>query len=98
MLDCVHHHEEVQTLQQQIPTINLSLYEDEALPLIDGLRDLPFDETEENYYMGGVGGGLGLPCVWELGRMVTFMSIPNLSENVVLCGTECLLDMSTTCT
>ena len=39
-----------------------------------------------------------LPCAWELGRMVTFMSIPNLSENVILCVTERLLDTSTTCT
>ncbi|KIM63440.1 hypothetical protein SCLCIDRAFT_117537, partial [Scleroderma citrinum Foug A] len=60
ILDCVHHHEEAQTLQQRISTINLSVYEDEALPLINGLHDLPFDETEGNYYMGGVGSGLGL--------------------------------------
>lgn len=60
ILDCIRHHEEAQTLQQRISTINLSVYEDEALPLINGLHDLPFDETEGNYYMGGVGGGLGL--------------------------------------
>ncbi|KIM58647.1 hypothetical protein SCLCIDRAFT_127820 [Scleroderma citrinum Foug A] len=63
ILDCICHHEEAQTLQQRISTINLSVYEDEALPLINGLHDLPFDETEGNYYMGGVGGGLGL-CVF----------------------------------
>ncbi|KIJ12250.1 hypothetical protein PAXINDRAFT_14874 [Paxillus involutus ATCC 200175] len=34
---------------------------DEAeLPLLEGLEELPFDETNADYYMGGVGNGLGL--------------------------------------
>ncbi|KIK91546.1 hypothetical protein PAXRUDRAFT_149260 [Paxillus rubicundulus Ve08.2h10] len=34
---------------------------DEAeLPLLEGLEELPFDETNGGYYMGGVGNGLGL--------------------------------------
>ncbi|KAG1906483.1 uncharacterized protein F5891DRAFT_1181894 [Suillus fuscotomentosus] len=35
--------------------------EDDVLPLIEGCLDLPFcDEPNGPYYMGGVGGGLGL--------------------------------------
>ncbi|KAI6011913.1 hypothetical protein EDC04DRAFT_2762879 [Pisolithus marmoratus] len=34
---------------------------DDSLPLIEGQRDLPFNDTDGSYYyMGGVGGGLGL--------------------------------------
>ena len=31
-----------------------------SLPLIEGQHDLPFNELDGHYYMGGVGGGLGL--------------------------------------
>lgn len=31
-----------------------------SLPLLEGQRDLPFNEEGDHYYMGGVGGGLGL--------------------------------------
>jgi hypothetical protein len=35
--------------------------EDDVLPLLEGCLDLPFcDEPNGPYYMGGVGGGLGL--------------------------------------
>ncbi|KIK80386.1 hypothetical protein PAXRUDRAFT_158843, partial [Paxillus rubicundulus Ve08.2h10] len=30
------------------------------VPLLDGLQDLPFNKTATEYYMGSVGGGLGL--------------------------------------
>ncbi|KAI6094391.1 hypothetical protein EDD16DRAFT_1787743 [Pisolithus croceorrhizus] len=34
---------------------------DDELPLLEGQHDLPFNETDQGYYyMGGVGGGLGL--------------------------------------
>jgi hypothetical protein len=34
---------------------------DEAeLPLLEGLKELPFDKMNVGYYMGGVGNGLGL--------------------------------------
>ena len=31
-----------------------------SLPLLKGQCDLPFNEDGDNYYMGGIGGGLGL--------------------------------------
>lgn len=44
------------------PTLSLNeADEDDALPLLEGCTDLPFcDEPNGPYYMGGVGGGLGL--------------------------------------
>ncbi|KAG1811302.1 hypothetical protein EV424DRAFT_1542583 [Suillus variegatus] len=44
------------------PTLSLNeANEDGALPLLEGCTDLPFcDEPNGPYYMGGVGGGLGL--------------------------------------
>jgi len=60
MLDLIRHREEAQALLQVVSEIGISVHEDEALPLLDGLQDLPFDATDGNYYMGGVGGGLGL--------------------------------------
>ncbi|KAI6018339.1 hypothetical protein EDC04DRAFT_2902211 [Pisolithus marmoratus] len=34
---------------------------DDNLPLLEGQCDLPFNDTDDGYYyMGGVGGGLGL--------------------------------------
>jgi hypothetical protein len=46
------------------PTLSLNEADtdnDGALPLLEGCTDLPFcEETNGPYYMGGVGGGLGL--------------------------------------
>lgn len=48
-----------------LPSLSVSLSADteanDSLPLLDGQRDLPLHETNDGYYyMGGVGGGLGL--------------------------------------
>ncbi|KIJ06201.1 hypothetical protein PAXINDRAFT_92365 [Paxillus involutus ATCC 200175] len=42
-----------------LASINTEM-EDDELALLEGLQDLPFLESETHYYMGGVGGGLGL--------------------------------------
>ena len=58
MLAIIRQQEEAWTLQESM--ICAKSHDDEVLSLIEGLKDLPFDETDGNYYMGGVGGGLGL--------------------------------------
>lgn len=47
-----------------------------SLPLIEGQRDLPFNEVDGQYYMGGVGGGLGLG-EWSLIRISKGSCIPD---------------------
>ncbi|KAF9232881.1 hypothetical protein BU15DRAFT_67056 [Melanogaster broomeanus] len=34
--------------------------DDDELPLLEGFQDLPYHENAMHYYMGGVGGGMGL--------------------------------------
>lgn len=43
-----------------LSTATSSAHEDDELPLLVGLKDLHFDESDGVYYMGGVRGGLGL--------------------------------------
>ena len=43
-----------------LSTATSSGHEDDELPLLVGLKDLHFDESDGVYYMGGVRGGLGL--------------------------------------
>ncbi|KIO02144.1 hypothetical protein M404DRAFT_148569 [Pisolithus tinctorius Marx 270] len=57
MLALIQRQEEAQALHESIMDVEMPA---EHLPLIEGLEDLPFNETDGNYYMGGVGGGLGL--------------------------------------
>ncbi|KIK79174.1 hypothetical protein PAXRUDRAFT_162010, partial [Paxillus rubicundulus Ve08.2h10] len=58
-----------------LASINTEM-EDDELTLLDGLQDLPFLKSEIHYYMGNVGGGLGLskyfivlqaPCILLVG-------------------------------
>jgi len=48
----------LESLAPHVTTLND--HGDDELPLLIGLKDLHFNESNENYYMGGVRGGLGL--------------------------------------
>ncbi|KIK76134.1 hypothetical protein PAXRUDRAFT_783061, partial [Paxillus rubicundulus Ve08.2h10] len=39
---------------------NVANLDNDKLPLLPGLQDLPINETDMYYYMGGVGNGTGL--------------------------------------
>ena len=44
----------LESIDADVPDAN------EEVPLLGSLEDLPFEDTDTEYYMGGVGGGLGL--------------------------------------
>jgi len=65
-LDILHTVQARATLLPSLPTLAAIQATDAAvaLPLLQGQGDLPFNEETDRYYMGGVGGGLGLGGLW----------------------------------
>lgn len=59
LLAVVQHHDATPLLLVSVPKTTPADDSDE-LALLPNLQDLPFHETETGYYMGGVGGGMGL--------------------------------------
>jgi hypothetical protein len=54
-------HQVISQLYERLPQIVLADEDDDPLPLLENHHDLPFREDDNGaYYMGGVGGGLGL--------------------------------------
>jgi hypothetical protein len=54
-------HDNSEELQAQTLLVDESDEDEEVLPLLENYDDLPFcEENDGFYYMGGVGGGLGL--------------------------------------
>ncbi|KAG1853232.1 hypothetical protein C8R48DRAFT_675899 [Suillus tomentosus] len=57
----LHLHRTISRLYEQLPPVVLADDEDDPLPLLENHQDLPFHEDDDrDYYMGGVGRGLGL--------------------------------------
>ncbi|KAI6146513.1 hypothetical protein EDD17DRAFT_1651475, partial [Pisolithus thermaeus] len=60
-LDLLHAVQDHATLHLDLPTSPADADANDNLPLLEGQRDLPFNDNDDGYYyMGGVGGGLGL--------------------------------------
>ncbi|KAG2342757.1 hypothetical protein BDR05DRAFT_885893 [Suillus weaverae] len=53
-------HRIISQLYEQLPPMVLADEDDDSLLLLENHKDLPFHEDDDAYYMGGVGGGLGL--------------------------------------
>ncbi|KAG1778332.1 hypothetical protein EV702DRAFT_1179015 [Suillus placidus] len=53
-------HHIISQLYEQLPPMVLADEDDDSLLLLENHKDLPFHEDDDAYYMGGVGGGLGL--------------------------------------
>ncbi|KAL4070185.1 hypothetical protein V8B97DRAFT_2007819 [Scleroderma yunnanense] len=80
---CIQQQEEAQALHElSIMHINMSTYDDQSLSLLNGLEDLPFDEADGNYYMGGVGGGLGLSIQTEEEYIQALNNLDNKEPDV----------------
>lgn len=60
LLNLIQQRAETQALLSAFLSVTTSAYDDEDFHLLEGAEDLPFNETGDGYYMGGVGGGLGL--------------------------------------
>ncbi|KAI5999702.1 hypothetical protein EDD15DRAFT_2508553 [Pisolithus albus] len=60
-LDLLHAVQDHATLRLDLPTPPADADADDDLPLLEGQRDLLFNNNDNGYYyMGGIGGGLGL--------------------------------------
>ncbi|KIK20556.1 hypothetical protein PISMIDRAFT_12924 [Pisolithus microcarpus 441] len=60
-LDLLHTIQDDALMLRHHTSLSANTDADDELPLLEGQHDLPFNETDQGYYyMGGVGGGLGL--------------------------------------